>query len=199
MLINSASLPVVRISRTLQVEKKMIRFNVLISLLMPVTITALFGVTGCGPGGPQGYTNDWIYPRDVTTVYVEMFDTASFRRGHEYDLTDAICKRIESETPYKIVSDRDAAQTLLSGRMGAIRSSVLARDRYSGRPLENETQFTVSVSWKNLETGELLINGASASASASYSTQLGQDFDYAAKVATNRVAERVVELMQTKW
>ena len=114
-------------------------------------------------------------------------------------MTDAICKRIESETPYKIVSDRDAAETLLSGRLNAIRSSVLARDRYSGRSLENEAQLTVSVSWKNLETGELLINGAEASASASYSPQLGQDFDYAAKTATNRVAERVVELMQTNW
>ena len=181
-------------------QKTMIKFNVLMWLLMLVTFAALLaGVTGCGPGGLEGYTNDWIYPSDVTTVYVEMFDTQSFRRGHEYVLTDAICKRIESETPYKIVSDRDLAQTLLSGRMGAVRSSVLARDRYSGRPLENEAQVTVSVSWKNLETGELLINGASASASASFSAQLGQDFDYAMKVATNRVAERVVELMQTKW
>lgn len=178
----------------------MIKFNVLMWLLMLVTFAALLaGVTGCGPGGLEGYTNDWIYPSDVTTVYVEMFDTQSFRRGHEYVLTDAICKRIESETPYKIVSDRNLAQTLLSGRMGTVRSSVLARDRYSGRPLENEAHVTVSVSWKNLETGELLLNNANTSASASFSAQLGQDFDYAMKVATNRVAERVVELMQTKW
>jgi len=178
----------------------MIKLNVLIWSLVLVTFAALLaGITGCGPGGLEGYTNDWIYPSEVTTVYVEMFDTQSFRRGHEYVLTDAICKRIESETPYKIVSDRDAAQTLLSGRIDTIRSSVLARDRYSGRSLENEAQVTVSVSWKNLETGELLINGDSASASVSYSAQLGQDFDYAAKAAVNRVAERVVELMQTKW
>ena len=173
------------------------KVNVLIWSLMTPTFAALLaGLSGCEMAG---YTNDWLYRRDVTTVYVEMFDTTSFRRGHEYVLTDAICKRIESETPYKIVSDRDAAETVLSGRMGSIRSSVLARDRYSGRPLENEARFIVSVNWKNLETGELLINGAEASASASYSPQLGQDFDYAAKTATNRVAERVVELMQTNW
>jgi len=165
---------------------------------MLVSLAAICaGIAGCG--GLEGYANDWPYPRDVATVYVEMFDTQSFRRGHEYVLTDAICKRIESETPYKIVSDRDAAETVLSGQLGAIRSSVLARDRYSGRSLENETQVTVNVYWKNLETGELLINGAKASAAATYSAQLGQDFDYAAKVAVNRVAERVVELMQTKW
>jgi len=179
-------------------EKVMIKFDVLLRLWMLASLTAMCApIVGCG--GLEGYTNDWLYPRDVTTVYVEMFDTASFRRGHEYVLTDAVCKRIESETPYKIVSDRDVAQTVLSGQLGAIRSSVLARDRYSGRSLENEAQVTVTVSWKNLETGELLINGEKASASATYSSQLGQDFDYAAKVATNRAAERVVELMQTKW
>lgn len=62
-----------------------------------------------------------------------------------------------------------------------------------------ESTVTVSVTWKNLRTGELLINNETVSASATYSTQLGQDFDYAAKIAVNRAAERVVELMETKW
>ena len=177
----------------------MIKFNVSGWLWMLAALAAVFApIAGCGEGGLEGYANDWLYPQDVQTVY-EMFDTQSFRRGHEYVLTDAICKRIESETPYKIVSDRDAAETVLSGQLGAIRSSVLARDRFSGRSLENEAQVIVTVSWKNLETGELLINGEKANASATYSSQLGQDFDYAAKVAVNRAAERVVELMQTKW
>jgi hypothetical protein len=184
----------------LQREKAMIKFNISEWLWMIVALAAVFvPIIGCGEGGLEGYTNDWLYPQAIQTVYVEMFDTQSFRRGHEYVLTDAICKRIESETPYKIVSDRDAAETVLSGQLGTIRSSVLARDRFSGSSLENETHVTVTVSWKNLETGELLINGEKASASATYSSQLGQDFDYAAKVAVNRAAERVVELMQTKW
>jgi hypothetical protein len=175
----------------------MIRFN---TLFIAAALAGICGgIGGCGEGGLEGYSNDWVYPQDVTTVYVEMFDTQSFRRGHEYVLTDAICKRIESETPYKIVSDRDAAETILSGQMGGIRSGVLAGERYSGRPLEREAQIAVKVSWKNLETGELLINNETAIASATYSSQLGQDFDYAAKVAVNRAAERVVELMQKSW
>ena len=176
----------------------MIRFNMLL-WAVAVVVGICTGVSGCGKGGLEGYSNDWLYPQDVTTVYVEMFDSQSFRRGHEYVLTDAICKRVESETPYKIVSDRDAAETILSGQMGGISSGVLAGERYSGRPLEREAQITVNVSWKNLETGELLINNETAIASATYSSQLGQDFDYAAKVAVNRAAERVVELMQKSW
>ncbi len=152
-------------------------------------------ISGCGL---EGYSNDWIYPKGVTTVYVEMFDTGDFRRGHEYVLTDAICKRIEAQTPYKIVSDMDRADTVLSGRL-TISSDVLATERYSSTALENEAIVFVTVSWKNLRTGELLINNEETHAFASYSTKLGQNFDYGAKVAVNRAAQKVVELMEEDW
>jgi hypothetical protein len=171
----------------------------MVLLWVLLTVLACTLINGCGEGGIESYRNDWIYPKDVTTVYVEMFDSSSFRRGHEYVLTDAICKRIESQTPYKIVSDMDQADTVLSGRLASIGSGVLAGDRYSGRPLEKEAVVTVKVNWKNLKTGEILINNEEAHAFASYSTQLGQDFDYASRVAVNRAAEKVVELMEESW
>ena len=157
------------------------------------------GAIGCGRGGLSGYNNGWLYPDDVDSVYVEMFDSGSFRRGHEYTLTDAICKRIEAETPYKIVSDRDFADTVLSGQISSIGSGVLAMDRETGLPLEREVQLNVTVSWKNMKTGELLINNEMVTASSTFSSQLGQDFEYSAAVAANRAAERVVELMEEKW
>jgi len=156
-------------------------------------------LSGCGRGGFAGYTNDWLHTRNVQSVYVEMFDSRSFRRGHEYVLTDAICKRIEAQTPYKIVSDRNLADSVLSGQITGIGSGVLTMDRETGKPLEQEVQFYVIVSWKNLKTGELLINSEKVTASASFSPQLGQDFDYSAAVAANRAAQRVVELMEETW
>lgn len=153
---------------------------------------------GCQPKGLKEYSNEWLYPEDVSTVYVEMFDSSGFRRGHEYTLTDAICKRIEANTPYKIVSDRDAADTLLRGRL-TIGAGILAGERYQGTTLESESLVTVTVSWKNLRTGDLLINDEEVTASASFSSQLGQDFEYAARVGLNMAAQRVVELMEKKW
>jgi len=164
-----------------------------------IAILCSAALTGCGRGGMAGYTNDWIYPTEVKTVYVEMFDSRSFRRGYEYTLTDAICKRIEAQTPYKIVSDRDYADSVLSGQIARIGSGTLALDRETGRPLEQEVQFYVTVSWKNLKTGELLINRETVTAAASYSPQLGQSFDYSAAVAANNAARRVVELMEETW
>ena len=179
------------------VRQKKTGLKVLLRAISSLVFCA--AISGCGRGGLEGYSNDWIYPKGVTTVYVEMFDTGDFRRGHEYILTDAICKRIEAQTPYKIVSDMDRADTVISGQLAIVSSSVLATERYSSAPLENEANVIVTVSWKNLRTGELLINNKKTHAFASYSTQLGQDFDYGARVAVNRAAQKVVELMEESW
>lgn len=182
----------------------MVRFNfvnvksmkVFVAAVVLASMVAVF--SGC-VGGIGEYANGGLYPDDVVSVYVEMFDSSSLRRQHEVVLTDAICKRIESETPYKIVSDRNSADTVLSGNLSSVSSGVLATDRNTGRTLEREATATVIVSWMNLKTGELLVDSETATGTASYSSELGQRFDYAARVAVNNVAVRVVELMEKQW
>ena len=159
---------------------------------------ALIGAVGWSLTGCQGYQNNWPYPQQVQTVYVEMFDTSSFRRGHEFTLTDAICKRIEAQTPYKIVSDRIVADSVLSGKMG-IGTSILATDYYTARPLEQETMVHVSVTWKDLNTGNMLLEGKEVHASSTYSDPMGQTFEYSINRAVNKAAVRVVELMEAPW
>jgi hypothetical protein len=148
--------------------------------------------------GCQGYSNSWLHRQDVNTVYVEMFDNNGFRRGHEYTLTDAICKRIEAQTPYKIVSDRNVADTVLSGTV-TIGVGVLASDRWTGRPLEQESLVSVTVTWKNLKTGQVLVDRQLVYSSATYSAGMGQTEDYAIDVAVNKAAQKTVELMEKPW
>ncbi|MBW8034263.1 MAG: hypothetical protein FVQ79_00935 [Planctomycetes bacterium] len=150
-------------------------------------------ISGCG------YSHSWMYPKTVSTVYVEMFDSRSFRRGHEYNLTDAIAKRIESETPYKIVSDRNLADSVISGQITAIGQGTLSYERESGSAFERDARVMINFSWKDLKTGQLFVDNENVEASATFSSFVGQDFDYAARVAINRAAVRVVERMQTKW
>ncbi|NLH15368.1 MAG: hypothetical protein GX455_02195 [Phycisphaerae bacterium] len=171
-----------------------------VALILPAVIAAFLicAAGGCSVGGIQGYTNDWLHPQDVSSVYVEMFDTRSFRRGHEYALTSAICKQIEARTPYKIISNRDTADTILSGEM-TIGQGVLSSERYEGRPLEREVVIKVIFTWKNLKTGEILVNREQVMASGDFTDKLNQDFAYAADVAVHRAAERVVERMEQSW
>jgi hypothetical protein len=176
------------------------------SKMRTVTKTVLFTMLlaggmlagGCGKSR-GGYSNGWLYPTNVETVYVEMFENETFRRGLEYELTDAVAKRIESETPYKIISDRDIADSVISGKIVIISDQVLSMERQTGRPLEEQASVTAVVNWKNLKTGQLLVENVRVSEAMSFSEWLDQGFDYGSTVAANRLAERIVEKMQVKW
>jgi len=159
----------------------------------------LFILGFCGCTEMSGYSNESLFPEDVGSVYVEMFDNQSFRRGVEYELTDALAKRIEAETPYKVISSRDRADTVISGQIVQVSESVLSSERQTGRALEKEVELRAVVDWKNLKTGELLIANRSVSASASYSEWQKQGFSYASTLAANNLARRIVELMEKKW
>ena len=152
----------------------------------------------CVLAGCQGYSNSWLHRQDVNTVYVEMFDNNGFRRGQEYTLTDAVCKRIEAQTPYKIVSDRSVADTVLNGTV-SVGVGVLSTNRWTGRPLEQEALVSVTVTWKNLKTGQLLVDKQTVYGSASYSAAMGQTQDYSIEVALNKAAQKTVELMEKPW
>jgi hypothetical protein len=152
--------------------------------------------TGCSM---KGYSNSGLYPEDVSSVCVRMFDNRTFWRDMEYDLTDALSKRIEAKTPYKIISNDDLADTVISGQITEVQKSVLIRDRDSGSALQNEVLIQAVVSWKNLRTGELLIDSQSISATAQYSEPMNQGVGYATNLAANKLAERIIELMETRW
>ena len=159
-----------------------------------MTCAFLLFLSGCGD-----YSNTSLYPKDIGTVYVEMFDNQSFRRGLEYELTDALAKRIEAQTPYKIVTDRNKADTIISGKIVNATESTLTTERQIGRALEKDIEVRAVVTWKNLRTGELLIDNKMVSASASFSEWQGQSFAYGAALATNSLANRIVELMESDW
>lgn len=146
-----------------------------------------------------GYSNESLFPEDVSSVCLKMFDNQSFRRGMEYDLSDALAKRIELETPYKIVSDPDRADTIISGQILSISEFALSTDREIGSILEKEVELRAIVDWKNLKTGDLLIDHQDVRASASYSAYQMQDFKYASTLAANNLARKIVELMERKW
>lgn len=166
-------------------------------LSLALTGLTVLAVSGCSPF--KGYSNESLFPQDVHTVCVQMFGNRSFRRNMEYDLTDALAKRIEAQTPYKIVSDQDRADTVITGQIVSISEIGLTMDRELGRALEKELHVKAVVNWKNLKTGDLLIDNETVMASADYSEFLEQGVGYAKNRAANKLAEQIVGLMEEKW
>ena len=171
------------------------RFSAAVYAVLGVFASLIF----CGCDGMGGYSDELLYPEEISSVYVEMFDSQSFRRGVEYELSDALAKRIEAETPYKVISNRDRADSVISGRISSIGISTLTSERETGRSLEKEVEIQAAVSWKNLKTGEMFLNNMPVNGSASYSEWQDQSFEYASSVAANNLAQRIVELMERQW
>ena len=88
-----------------------------------------------------GYAHRPTFPQGIRTVAVPIFDNRSFYRGAERDVTEALIKQIELETPYKVVAPT-GADTELSGSIVAINSGVLSRDTEGGVPQEEELRRT---------------------------------------------------------
>ncbi len=169
-------------------------------LLLPSSVLCFLSCVflgGCGPS--TGYSNDSLFPSGISSVYLQMFDNRSFRRGIEFTLSDALAKRVEVDTPYKIVSSRDRADSVMSGQIVAAGESILTIERDIGRALEKEVVLTAVVNWKNLKDGQLMINSKTVTATATYSDFQGQDFTYASSVAANKLARSIVELMKNQW
>ena len=168
-------------------------YTLLITIL---TLSIIAILSGCQGGG---YCSDSLFDEDITTVYVEMFDNQSFYRDVEYELTDALAKRIESDTPYKIVSDKSRADTIISGYLSNINKSAYSIERETGRALEKDIALNSVVTWKNLKTGELILDSQLVSASASYSNWQNQGFAYGSTLAANKLAEKILQQMEKKW
>jgi len=166
-------------------------------LVLLCSCAICFGLCGCAE--IAGYSNESLFPEDIKSVCLEMFHNRTFRRGVEYELSDALAKRIELDTPYKIVSNADRADTVINGQIVSISEFALSTDRDIGSVLEKEVELLAVVNWKNLKTGQLMIDHKQVIASASYSVYQMQDFKYASSLAANNLARKIVELMERKW
>ncbi|MBN2211251.1 MAG: hypothetical protein JW709_07630 [Sedimentisphaerales bacterium] len=176
------------------------RFYTSIIIIAAIFAWVFFLGCGCRDVDPHaGYTSQELYPSDVRKVCVEMFKNDSFRRGIEYDLSRAVAQQLELHSPYKIVGDRRRADTVLYGRILAVAESGLNQQRQLDRPVENRMVLAAEVSWKDLRSGEFILQERRIIADADYAKLLGAGADSAAREAANDLAVRIVEAMEAPW
>ncbi len=106
-----------------------------------------------------GYTTEPNYDSGIRTVYVPIFTSQMLidetRREIPFDLTKAVIREIEAKTPYKVVSDRCAADTELIGNVVNLNKNLLLRNQLN-EIRQAEAVLTVGLVWRDLRTGEVL-------------------------------------------
>ena len=153
-------------------------------------------VSGCG------YSSQRLHPAGIKTVSMDIVNRGRgvYRRDIEFRATEAIKKRIEHVTPYKLTS-KTKADTHLSASLDIVSQTSLSTNPDTGWPFEKDVTFKVSLKWVDLRTGETIIQRKNLLVTGNYAEHapIGEDFSQAREQALNKLARRVVELMETPW
>ena len=146
-----------------------------------------------------------LYPPDIQTVYVPIFESNSFRRNLSEWLTEAVCKEIELKTPYKVVGSPQADRVLV-GKLTTDTKRVIVEDPYD-QPREVEVNISVEVRWVNRK-GDLLNQVTSVplpqdllvlSSPGMLVAEYGQSVTTAQLQSIQRLATNIVSLMEMPW
>ncbi len=150
--------------------------------------------------GGCGYTAKELFPQDVRTVAVPIFDNRTFYQGVEFDLTEALKKQLELRTPYKVTSV-STADTELRGTITRIDQDQLSRRRPGGLPQEMQVSISVDFEWKDLRENETLRDRRGFVAVGRYvpTDPLLEPFEIAQHQAVERLASEIVSVMRADW
>ncbi len=153
-------------------------------------------VHGCGYTTDRGFRETNSNNDRIRTIAVEVFESKEFRRGIELQLTESLKKRINSDTQYRLAK-KSYADTILTGEVREVRQSTIGRDFRTVRPRETAATLLVSFQWKDLRNGEILMERPNFVQTVDYTRLLGEDFYHAMQRETDRMAERIVEAMES--
>jgi len=158
-------------------------------------------------GGCASYQigNQSLYPPNICTVYVPVFQSTSFRRNLGERLTEAVAKEIETRTPYKVVGDR-TADSILTGRIVQDSKHVLVPD-LTGDAREIQVEMKIEVSWvdrkgrmlRETSTVPLPEEIASITGTGNLVPEVGQSVTTAQQETICRLAKQIVDMMEKPW
>ena len=156
----------------------------------------LWSVVGCGYSTDRDahYRTENSDKRPIRTVAVPIFQSREFRRDLEIQVTEALKKRLEVESPYKLANEA-RADSAIYGEVLEVRQGTIGRDFVRVRPRETALTMVVSWHWKDLRSGEILVNRPSFVQTVDYIRPLGEDFYHATQRVSDRMAERILEEM----
>lgn len=173
-------------------------------LLRRIAPLLLLAAAGCGyqlAGTADPSAGDQprsLYRHDVQTVAVPTFTNVTYRRGLEQSLSKAIVQNIEAHTPYKVVSEQ-TADTVLEGEIVFAGNLPLSVNPFTNLPQEQLFSITVNFTWKDLRTGQILVQRRNFDQKASYYPTLGEHPQVGSADAIQQLALGIVQELQADW
>lgn len=159
---------------------------------------ALLG--GCSADPSAGYSFASTYDESVKTVSVPIFANETFETGLEAELTEAIVKRIQRDTPWKVTAT-DAAETRLSGSITDAEMRTISRTRGTGLVQELTYEITVDFAWRDNRSGEVLVERRSFTGVGAFvpARGTGERQEVGRREAIEELARDIVAELRADW
>lgn len=144
------------------------------------------------------YSTQRPFRQDIQTVHVDMFQSREFRRELEFQLTEALVKRIELDTPYRI-GPRSTSDLLIEGELLSVENRSFGDDFDTDLPREIGSTVVVRLRIKDMRSGKILVERPRFVYQSSYIPPIGEGFDEGMVRAMDGLAESIVETMEVDW
>jgi hypothetical protein len=165
----------------------------------PAIVAILCGVApGCA-GYRVGAAS--LYPPDIHTVYVPIIESLSYRRYLGERLTEAVIKRIEEVTPFKVVHTPQADSVLNCQIQTDVKQMMMMSPTSEMR--QGKIAFHISVNWTDRRGSALATDTAiplpTIDQSSNMFPELGQSVTTAQQQTIDKLARQIVGMMETPW
>ncbi|MBR2693365.1 MAG: hypothetical protein IKE69_04045 [Thermoguttaceae bacterium] len=146
-----------------------------------------------------------LYTSEIKTVFVPIAEADTYRHDLGERLTEAVCKRITDRTPFDLASSQNA-DSILFIRLKSDNQYISGLDRYNNTRQKNMV-WCVSAEWKTrqeetlarLDPIPLTSIGVSVNEMSYLVAEMGQSTATVQQDLIDKIADRVVGLMEEKW
>lgn len=146
-----------------------------------------------------------LFRPDVRTVYVPIFESDSFRDGLGERLTEAVKKKIQSKTPYRLAAMGEA-DSVLTGRIIQERKRSIVENA-NDEPRNIEIGMVVQANWQDVQgnsltqfssfvPGPTFVNIAQTS---HFVPKGGQSIATTQQTVIDHLADQIVAQMEIPW
>jgi len=168
-------------------------------LLLPILL-----LPGCATLGYQVGSQS-LFGQDVQTVYVPIVEADPTRRHLAERLTEAISKRIEERSPYKVVGRR-TADSILEARIVEKNQRVSIVDSHND-PRQKSGELVLEVRWRDRRSQDLRQfeplawndRVSQVTASDSMVAEFGHSLLTSEQKQIDRIASQIVGMMESPW
>ena len=170
--------------------------------LLLLLVASVLACTGCAS---YRYGAASLFRPGIRTVHVPVVRNETFRHDLGVRLTEALVRKIEARTPYKVTGDPNA-DSVLQCRVVREGKRVLTETK-TDDPRALDAAITVRANWFS-RNGEVLMQNSIVPTGqfaidfgqdSRFVPEAGQSIDTATEAAIEKLADRIVSQMEFRW